>query len=114
MKLALLGAISQNPERPQMTAENVRWGASFALHVTRKMLYEAQFNVCEGKFDRLKKRFLGLIAKAGGQIDRTTLLRKMHIDAVSFQKIVLTLHMCDLIEEELLDRRKTIFTLKAA
>ena len=114
MKLALLGAISQNPEHPQMTAEAVRWGAAFALHVTRKMLYEAQFNVCEGKFDRLKKRFLGLIAKAGGQIDRTTLLRKMHIDAVSFQKIVLTLHMCDLIEEEMLDRRKTIFTLKAA
>lgn len=57
---------------------------------------------------------MGLIAKAGGQIDRTTLLRKMHIDAVSFQKIVLSLLMCDLIEEEMLDRRKTIFTLKAA
>ena len=114
MKLALLGAISQNPENPQMTAEAVRWGTAFALHVTRKMLYEAQFNVCEGKFDRLKKRFLGLLAKAGGQIDRTTLLRKMHIDAVSFQKIVLTLHMCDLIEEERLGRRKTIYTLKAA
>ena len=38
----------------------------------------------------------------------------MHIDTVSFQKIVLTLYMCDLIEEEMLDRRKTIFTLKAA
>ena len=35
-----------------MTAETVRWGAAFALHVTRKMLYEAQFNVSEGSFDR--------------------------------------------------------------
>ena len=114
MKLALLAAISQNPENPQMTAEAVRWGAAFALHVTRKMLYEAQFNVCEGKFDRLKKRFLGLIAKAGGQIDRSAILKAMKIDSATFSKVVLTLHMCDMIEEESLSRRKTIYTLKTA
>ena len=114
MKLALLGAISQNPENPQMTAAAVRWGAAFALHVTRKMLYEAQFNVCEGKFDRLKKRFLGLIAKAGGQIDRSTILKAMKIDSATFSKVVLTLHMCDMIEEEPLSGRKTIYTLKNA
>ena len=114
MKLALLGAISQNPEHPQMTAEAVRWGAAFALHVTRKMLYEAQFNVCEGKFDRLKKRFLAFLSEAGGQLDRSTLLRHLAIDSATFQKIVLTLHMCDMIEEETLSRRKTVYTLKSA
>ena len=114
MKLALLGAISQNPEHPQMTAEAVRWGTAFALHVTRKMLYEAQFNVCEGKFDRLKKRFLAFLSEAGGQLDRSTLLRHLAIDSATFQKIVLTLHICDMIEEETLSRRKTVYTLKSA
>ncbi|MCQ2262524.1 MAG: hypothetical protein MJZ42_05150, partial [Bacteroidales bacterium] len=33
---------------------------------------------------------------------------------MTFQRIVLTLHMCDLIEEETLSRRKTIYTLKTA
>ena len=35
-------------------------------------------------------------------------------DRMTFQRIVLTLHMCDLIEEETLSRRKTIYTLKTA
>ena len=114
VKLAVLYAISENAETPQMSAEAVRWGAAFATHVTKKMLYEAQFNLAEGNFDRLKKRFVGLLAKAGGQLDRATLLKKMHIDAATFQRIVLTLHMCDMIEEEMLSRRKTLYTIKTA
>ena len=31
---------------------------------------------------------------------------------VTDSKVVLTLHMCDMIEEESLSRRKTIYTLK--
>ena len=70
--------------------------------------------VDEGRFDRLKKRFVGLLAKAGGQLDRSTLLKNLNIDSTTFQRIVLTLHMCDAIEEEMLSRRKTIYTLKTA
>ena len=64
VKLAVLHAISANAEHPEMTAESVHWGAAFATHVTRKMLYESQFYVAEGSFDRLKKRFVGLLARA--------------------------------------------------
>lgn len=114
VKLAVLWAISENPEQPVMTADAVIWGTMFATHVTKKMLYESQFNLAEGTFDRLKKRFVELLAKAGGQLDRATLLKKMHIDAATFQRIVLTLHMCNMIEEEMLSRRKTIYTIKTA
>ena len=31
---------------------------------------------------------------------------------ITFQRIVLTLHMCDIINEEQIDYRKSIFTLK--
>ena len=113
-KLAMLWAISMNPEQPQMTADAVIWGSLFAAHVTRKMLYEAQFNVSEGKFDRLKKRALGILAKHGGSIPLSTLLKNLHVDANTMQRILPTLHMCDLIEEERIDRRKVIITLKTA
>ena len=56
----------------------------------------------------------GLLAKAGGQLDRSTLLKNLNIDVTTFQRIVLTLHMCDAIEEEMLSSRKTVYTLKTA
>lgn len=114
LKLALLWAISENCFKPVITADAVIWGTKFTTHVTAKMLYMSQFFVAEGKFDRLKKRFIGLLASAGGSIDRTTLLRRLAIDASTFQKVVHTLHMCDLIEEETLERRKIVYTLKDA
>ena len=114
VKLAVLHAISADPVHPEMTAESVRWAGAFATFVTKKMLYEAQFNVSEGSFDRLKQRFLAMLIKAGGQLDRSTMLKNLNIDATTFQRVVLTLHMCDMIEEEMLSRRKTVYTLKTA
>ena len=97
-----------------MTPDAVRWATAFATHVTKKMLYEAQFNVSEGSFDRLKQRAVGIITRNGGEIERSALLRSLHVDAATLQRILLTLHMCDQIEEERIDRRKTIITLKTA
>ena len=113
-KLALLWAISENPTAPVMTPDAVRWAAAFATHVTKKMLYEAQFNLAEGNFDRLKKRAIGLLVRNGGQMEQSALLRSLHIDAGTLKRIVLTLHMSDQIEEERIDRRKVIITLKTA
>ena len=113
-KLAVLYAISENPDTPVMTPDAVRWATAFAMHVTKKMLYEAQFNLAEGNFDRLKKRAIGLLARNGGQMEQSALLRSLHIDAGTLKRIVLTLHMSDQIEEERIDRRKVIITLKTA
>ena len=114
LKLATLYAISENPEKPVISADAITWGAHFATHVTKKMLYESQFNVSEGAFDRLKQRAIGLISKHGGEIECSTLLKNLHVDAATLQRILHTLHMCDMIEEERIDRRKTIITLKTA
>jgi len=114
LKLAMLYAVSENATTPVITADAVRWGCRFATHVTKKMLYESQFNVSEGSFDRLKQRAVGLISKHGGEIERSVLLKNLHVDAGTLQRILLTLHMCDLIEEERIDRRKTIISLKPA
>jgi len=114
MKLATLYAISENPENPQMDAAAVEWGKRFATHVTKKMLYEAQFNVAEGKFERLKKRFVSLLAKHNGRLDHSQLLRLLPVDAALFKRLVMTLKMCDLIEDEELVNGKHGYLLKGA
>jgi len=52
------------------------------------------------------------MAKNGGSIDRGTLLNRLHIDVQLFKKLILTLHMCGIINEEMLSGRKTVYTLK--
>ena len=41
-------------------------------------------------------------------------VRSLSVDALTFTKIIKTLHMCDLIEEETLSRRQIVYTLKDA
>lgn len=113
-KLAMLFALSANPRTPEMTGEAIDWGAKVVTHLTKRMLYMAQFYVAEGKFDRLKKRCVALIAKAGGTLDRTSLLHKLSVDAVTFKKLILTLEMCNLVESEMSDRGKHLYHLSAA
>lgn len=113
-KLALLYAISENPEKPVITGEAVEWASEYVAHVTKDMLYESQFHIAEGKFDALLKRFVALLAKNGGTMDRRTLLQRLRIDHGTFKRITLTLHMCDMINEEQVTSRKTLFTLKDA
>jgi len=113
-KLAMIRAISENPEKPVITGEGVRWAAQFVTHVTKAMLHEAQFHVAEGKFDALVKRFLGLLAKHGGSLDRRSLLRGLHVDHLTFRRIVMTLHMSDEIVEESECGKNVVYTIKDA
>jgi len=112
LKLALLWALSENPENPRITSDGITWGAMLVSHLTKRMLHLAQFYVANGRFDRLKKHTLSIMINHGGQIDRSTLLRNLHVDAQTMQKVILTLHMCDMIEEERITARKVIYTLK--
>ena len=111
-KLTLLSAISRNPEKSLIEACDVDWATRFVTHVSASMLHEAQFHVSEGKFDRLKKRFIAMVDRNGGQIDKSTGLRNMNIDAGTYNRILLTLHASDMIEEEQLGRRRWTITLK--
>ena len=111
-KLTLLSALSRNPEEPLIDVCDVDWATRFVTHVSASMLHEAQFHVSEGKFDRLKKRFIGMMERNGGQIDKSTGLRNMNIDAGTYNRILLTLHASDMIEEEQLGRRRWTITLK--
>ena len=41
-----------------------------------------------------------------------TLIKNLHVDHGTFKRVTLTVHMCDIIDEERLDARKFIYTLK--
>ena len=114
LKLAMLRAISRDDQNPVMVAPDVDWSALLATHVTKRMIYMTQFYVSEGKFDSLKKRLLAALSMAGGEMSRSELLRRLHVDSATFHKIILTLHMCEMIEEEHVSRNKVIYTLKNA
>ena len=62
--------------------------------------------------DRLKK-CVALITKAGGSIDRASLLHKLGIDAVTFKKLIPTLEMHNLVEPECGEYGKAINHLTA-
>lgn len=47
-------------------------------------------------------------------MDHRTLMKNLHVDHTTFKRVTLTLHMCDMINEEALSGRKTLFTLKDA
>ena len=54
------------------------------------------------------------IAKHGGSLDRRGLIRGLHIDHLTFRRIVMTLHICDAIIEESEYGKNTVYTLKDA
>ena len=47
-------------------------------------------------------------------MDRATLMKNMHVNVGTFRKIIQTLHMCEMIEEEHVSRNKGIYSLKNA
>lgn len=112
LKLALLAAISKDWRQPVITRSEMLWGADFAAHITRQMIAKSAIYVAEGPFDKMKKRVIGMIEKHGGQMDMTALQRSIPWDAATLRRIINTLHACDMIEEELISRRKTVITLK--
>lgn len=57
---------------------------------------------------------MAFLASAGGRLDRTSFLRKLKIDAITFKKLILTLEMSDLIESEIGEYGKVIYSLMAA
>ena len=113
-KLALIRAISSDPAHPVVSGEDVAWAVKFVTHVTKAMLHEAQFHVAEGKFDLMLKRAISFLEKQGGSADRSSLLRYLHVDAVTMKKLVSTLLMSEIIEDEMVGGGKIVYSLRSA
>jgi hypothetical protein len=91
-KLALLYAISEDHEQPEIGEDAVRWASALVLHQTRRMLHMAAGYAAEGEFDELALRLLRKLREAdGGALPHSVLLKRMKLDAKAFRQLIETL-----------------------
>ena len=91
-KLALLYAVSESHESPQIDVAAVRWATDFILHQTRRMLFMAHNHVAENPFHADCLKLLRKLREAPGQqLAHSVLLKRMKIDAKTFQELITTL-----------------------
>lgn len=75
-KLALLYAVSEDPETPILTEAAARWGIQLAEHLTLKRIYLAQTWVSDSDFDAKQKEVLRYVRAQGGEVARDKLRQR--------------------------------------
>jgi hypothetical protein len=91
-KLALLYAISENHEAPQISLAAVEWASRFATHQTRRMLFMAAGHVAENPFHaECLKVMQKLRAAPNRELPHQVLLKRMKMEATRFRELMQTL-----------------------
>ncbi len=96
-KLALLYAISENPTNPLIGGKAVEWSAKIVSHLTRRMLFQSSMYVHDSAFDALRRKAIRYLKEAGGHLRHGLLLKRMHVDADTFRKVMETLAESEII-----------------
>ncbi len=91
-KLALIYAVSENHESPEIGKAAASWASRLVLHQTKRMLFMAQSHVADNPFHAECLRFLQKLRAAPDQaLPHGVLLKRMKTDAKSFSGLVTTL-----------------------
>ena len=90
-KLALIHAISMNPEQPVIQPECVEWADKFVDFLTRQMLYLVSTYSYENEFDEKCKKVMRYLRECGGRCPHSALLKRSHESKEFFRKIMETL-----------------------
>lgn len=91
-KLALLYAISENHQAPQISLAAVQWASEFVMHQTRRMLFMAAGHVAENPFHAdCLKAVEKLRSAPGHELPHSVLLKRMKMDTKAFAALIDTL-----------------------
>lgn len=91
-KLALLHAVSVNHESPLIDTAAVQWATEFILHQTRRMLFMAHSHVADNPFHAECLKLLRKLRESPDQtLPHSVLLKRMKLDAKTFQELITTL-----------------------
>jgi len=91
-KLALIYAVSENNEQPEIGKAATAWASRLVLHQARRMLFMAQSHVADNPFQgECLKLLRKLRAAPAGELSHSALLKRMKMDAKSFMLVVGTL-----------------------
>lgn len=92
-KLALMYAVSEDHERPEIGGVAAEWARRFVVHLTRRMLYMAQIHVADNPFHADCLRFLKKLREAPGlELSHSVLLKRMKMESKTFLALVETLY----------------------
>lgn len=91
-KLALIYAVSETPEAPQIGKVAANWAAKFILHQTRRMLFMADCHGAETPFQSDCQKMIQHLRNTPGMVmSHSKLLKQMKVDSKSLREIVSTL-----------------------
>jgi hypothetical protein len=91
-KLALVYAVSERYDHPEIGKAAAGWAARFAMHQARRMLFMAQSHVADNPFHAECLKFLRkLRAVPNGELAHSVLLKRMKMDSRNFMDLVGTL-----------------------
>ena len=91
-KLSLIYAVSQNHQHPQIDKAGAEWASQLVLYQARRMLFMAQSHVADSAFQADCLKLLRKLRDAPNQeLSHSVLLKRMKIDARSFDVLVTTL-----------------------
>lgn len=111
-KLALLWAISENADKPEITKAAVEWAIRFTVYVTKWMLFEGQFHSAEGGFGLLKSKALASLARHGGSLDRRGLIRSLSCDVQTLNRVIKAMLVAEEIDSPEQIDGKVIYSLR--
>lgn len=87
-KLALIHAVSESHQSPEIDTKAVRWADRFVRHQIRRLLYMVEGHVAINPFDSQCLKLIRKIKEAGGNMSHMDALRAMRIDAKAMRDIV--------------------------
>jgi hypothetical protein len=91
-RLALIYAVSECPHNPIVTDKAYTWAVTLTTHLAKRMLYMVSMHVADNPFHKLCQKFKRALASRGSkQAKRSALLRKLHLDSQTFEKVAKTL-----------------------
>jgi len=91
-KLALVYAVSEDHERPEIGRAAAEWARRFVVHQTRRALFMAQTYVADNPFHAECLKFLKKLREAPeGELAHSVLLKRMKVDSRNFLSLIETL-----------------------
>lgn len=90
-RVALIAAVAANPSSPIVTVDVYRWADSVVAHCISTMREEGEKYIADSQFEADCNRIRDIIAKAGGSLAQTDLLRKSKMSARALGEIVSTM-----------------------
>ncbi len=91
-KLALVYAVSENHERPEICRAATEWARRFVVHQTKRALFMTQAHVADNPFHAECLKVLKKLRDAPGQeLSHSILMKRMKMEAKNFIALVATL-----------------------